>query len=305
MGNINNGISKTINKWGDSMVQGAGGDGMNVTVHLLGFLPTERVINQYGIGGQTSTQIATRFGAIPCYVTATGGAFSTVGVPVTLSNMSSYFLRTAADNTSRYASGTLLTTQGNVAVKQRCIIFRSATGTAPSQVEVDTIALAANYFGANATIAPDSIFIPDAGLNAVDDINTFWMGRNDPDKTKILASIVACVNYLANPKRFLVFGVLPNNLETTGTPARAEVDAHNTSLKNLYPDNYIQMTPPTTEEMAFIKYTPTSDDLTDIANGIFPRGMKPTGDITHLNGIGYKIIALREYRKFVQFGWDR
>lgn len=51
------------------------------------------------------------------------------------------------------------------------------------------------------------------------------------------------------------------------------------------------------------KYTPTADDTTDINNGLFPRGMHPNGDPTHLNSIGYRVIAYRVWKKFKQYEW--
>ena len=285
------------------MMQGAGGGGLGLFNNLLGILGTERALNLFGIGGQTSTQVATRFGAIPWYLSAAGN-FGAIGENIEVTNMSSYALSTPSDNTSRYISGTLFTNQGSVSVKQRCIITRTATGSAPNKVEVNTIALTANYFGTGAEIAANSIFIPDTGQNAIDDINIFWMGRNDTNfTTTTVTNVTACVDFLASPKRFLVIGILPSNIELPGVASRTSVDAYNAIMLAKYPSNFIETTPPTVDELAFIKYTPTSDELTDIANGIFPRGMRPAADDTHLNASGYRVIAYRVSKKFKKYEW--
>jgi lysophospholipase L1-like esterase len=53
--------------------------------------------------------------------------------------------------------------------------------------------------------------------------------------------------------------------------------------------------------MSAIMYTPTTQDNTDITNGVFPTGMHY--DSVHLNGYGYNIIANRVATLIKQYGW--
>lgn len=296
---LNTGLSQVINIFGDSMAQGAGSlNGMNLNGNLLSFLPTRRVIKTYGIGGQNSTEIAARFGAIPTKITITGGVLPATGVLIGLDNISPGILSTA-DGTSRVLGGTILTNQGSVVTKQPCYIKRVASN-------VYTFAYISGYFASGASVPSNMIFIPEFLNNCSDDINIFWMGRNDAGTaylTTTFNNVKACVDVLKSPKRFLAIGILPNSDEVNGQTNRLRINTYNDLIKSTYPNNFIETTPPTSEEMAFINYTPTTDDLADIANGIFPRGMKPEGDITHLTSSGYAIMAYRVSKLFKAYQW--
>lgn len=54
-------------------------------------------------------------------------------------------------------------------------------------------------------------------------------------------------------------------------------------------------------EQIRIGYTPTTQDNTDIANGVWPTGLR--SDAIHLNDFGYRIIGIRIADKINSFGW--
>jgi lysophospholipase L1-like esterase len=283
------GLTDTVTTFGDSLMQGSGGTGLAQL--LTQMIPARLFINR-GIGGQTSQQIAARQGGrpAPIRVSLTGNVFNGINT-VTLTSVSPAFLSTQADNGPRVMSGSINGIQ--------CAIFWSATGTAPSQVETYTVMPAAHT---TAAVPAGSVFIPDDGFNARRDIQILWFGRNDTDNWAGLPALYAgCVSYLAQPRRFAIIGILPAPTETPGTAARIALDAANAATQAAYPDNYIPPTPPTVAELAAIGYTPTTQDNTDIANGLFPTGLRSSGP--HLTTPGYQVFANRVAAFLTAKGW--
>lgn len=285
------GLTDTVSTFGDSLTQGSGGAGL---AQLLTQMIPARLFHNRGIGGQTSQQIASRQGGspTPIRVTLTGNAFNGIN-SVTLTSATPAFLSTQADNGPRVMSGSINGIQ--------CAIFWSATGTAPSQVETYTVMPATS---SNAAIPAGSVFIPDDGLNARRDIQILWFGRNDvPAGLPGLPALYAgCVAYMAQPRRFAIIGILPGPGEVPGqTPHRVAIDAANAATQAAYPDNYIPSTPPTVAELAAIGYTPNGQDNTDIANGLFPTGLRSSG--VHLTTAGYQVFANRVAAFLAAKGW--
>lgn len=282
------GYTTTIELFGDSLTAGNGGGGQNVETVLRGLLPG-RIINNWGIGGQTAEQIAARQGGLPVTLTVTGGAlpasFATAAV-----TPSTNLLSTPADDTTRYISGSI---SGIPAT-----LIRSATGGPPSTSETYTIMGAGNP-GA-VTIPSWAPFISDQGSNARDSIQVLWLGRNNvPSNLANTPTLINnCLQSIPQPLRAIVIGILPALEETDGTSTKTTIDGTNASIQAIAAAAgavFIPSTPPTTTEMAAIGYTPTSQDNTDISNGVFPTGMRSdtTSPHVHLTGPGYSIIAYR------------
>ena len=105
--------------------------------------------------------------------------------------------------------------------------------------------------------------------------------------------------YITAPARYVVLGVLTESDENKGTANYDQVVAINEKLATKYGKAFVKMTPPTDAEMKAISYTPTAEDLTDLANLNFPRGLRAdiNTDKIHLNDKGYLIIANRVIEK--------
>jgi lysophospholipase L1-like esterase len=283
----NQGISNEINCFGDSLTQGAGSSGatgLSYPAQLSNIL-YPRLIQNLGMGGQSMEQIASRQGAKPIYVTLNGNAFNGVN-NVSITSISSQFL-SMSDTVAKYASGIINGVP--------CIITR----TVVSSVETYVIKGANN---STATIPANSIFYPDSSYNALPTIQVFWWGRNNvPNLTGLDTLIDNAVSIMPSPRRFLVIGVKSSLNEIIGTTNYNACIAMNAILSANYPNNYIAITPPTNAEMSAIMYTPSAQDNTDIANGVFPTGMH--ADNTHLNGYGYNIVANRVALMLKQYGW--
>jgi len=283
----NLGISSEINCFGDSLTQGAGATsatGLNYVAQLSNIL-YPRLIQNLGMGGQSMQQIASRQGAKPIYITITGNALNGVN-DVAITSISSQFL-SMSDTVAKYASG--------IVNGVPCLITRTVVST------VETYVIkGANH--STATIPANSIFYPDSSYNALPTIQVLWWGRNNvPSLTGLDTLIDNAVLIMPSPRRFLIIGVKPSLNETIGTTNYNACIAMNATLLANYPNNYITITPPTTTEMSAIMYTPSTQDNTDIANGVFPTGMH--FDNTHLNGFGYNIIANRVALLIKQYGW--
>jgi lysophospholipase L1-like esterase len=282
------GISNEISCWGDSLTQGAGSTGitggLTYPQHLNNIL-YPRLIQNFGLGGQGMDAIASRQGAKPIYITLASNALGG-GNDRSITSMSSQFLSNS-DTNAYYVSGIV----NNVP----CIITR----TVVSSVETYVIRGAQN---SSASIPANSIFYPDSAYNALPTIQVWWWGRNNvPTLTGLDTLIDNAISIMPSPRRFLVIGVLPALNEIIGTVNYIAITAMNATLAANYPNNYIASTPPTTAEMNAIMYTPTTQDNIDIANGVFPTGMR--NDNIHLNGYGYNIIANRVAKLINQYGW--
>jgi lysophospholipase L1-like esterase len=272
------GLTDTIETFGDSLIAGTGGTALHL---LLQARMPGRLFLGHGIGGQTAEQISARQGGnpTPVQVTLTGNAFAGRGaVSATVTNQ---LISTPSDNTTRVISGSVNGIQ--------CYLTRTATGTAPSQVETYNITPA---YTTTAAVPAGSVFIPDDGFNALNSIQILWLGRNNvPLVTGVAALVAGCVGIMALPRRFVVMGILNALNEPTGSANNNAIVAANATLAAAYPGQFVAVTPPTAAEMTAVGYTPTTQDNTDIANGTFPTGLR--FDNVHLTTTGYQIIANR------------
>jgi lysophospholipase L1-like esterase len=280
----NQGISNEIICFGDSLTAGAGATGLagglTFPQHLTNMLYPRLVLNS-GLGGQTMEQIASRQGAKPIYITITGNSL-TGNSGVAITSISSQFL-TSSNTGQTFASGIV----NNIP----CYISRNSVGETYTIIGISS-----------GTVPPNSIFYPDSAYNALPTIQVWWWGRNNvPNFTGLDTLYDSAISIMPSPRRFLIIGVLPSLTEIIGTTNYNAIIAINATLAANYPNNYIVSTPPTTAEMAAIKYTPTTQDNIDIANGVFPTGMSYDG--IHLNGYGYNIIANRVAKLIKQYGW--
>lgn len=267
--------SNNIACYGDSLTDGIGGT--RISVLLTKNFP-DRVIENYGISGQNALEIATRQGGQPLLLTINDNAFAgSAAVPVT--NLSAQVLFTPDSDDTATLSGTL----GGI----KCILTRTSTGVAPNQIETYTVSplLSTRQF-----IAPNTQFYLDTAQKTKSYIQTLWLGRNNlPTLAGVADLINSCVLYLDSPRRFVIIGVLSAVYESA-TVNRTILEMNN-MLAQTYPVQYVSPKPPTAEEMSALGYTPTQQDLTDIAAGFIPRGMRLDG--LHMTTVGYQLIASR------------
>jgi lysophospholipase L1-like esterase len=277
---------KTLAFFGDSLTIGAGGTtpyGSVVAAAMQG-----RPVVSDGIVGQVASSIAVRQGGTPLKISIEGDKLNGIK-PVKITKLSNQFLSTASNYDEYSRTGTV----GGV----RCTIRRTASA---DQGEMYTITPATVSV---IEVPADSEFLLDEAARLKTATQILWYGRNNIGKgdaeEEIIAALDSSIAYITTPARFIVLGVLIEADEPKGTENFNQVKAINEKLATKYGSAFVEMTPPTDAEMTAISYTPTSDDLSDLANLNFPRGMRAdinTDDI-HLNDKGYLIVANRVIAK--------
>ena len=277
---------KTLAFFGDSLTIGAGGTvpyGTTVAAAL-----SNRPVLSDGIVGQVASRIAVRQGGVPLTISIEGNKLDSIR-PIRITKLSNQFLSTPTNNNEYSRTGSV----GGV----RCTIRRVVNG---DQSETYTIAPATVSV---MEVPADSKFILEDAERLKSATQILWYGRNDIGKasaeTEIIAAIESSVAYIDAPARYIVLGVLISTIEGKGTANFTQVSTINEKLAAKYGKQYVEMTAPTETEMAEISYVPTADDLKDLDNQNFPRGMRAdfNNDDIHLNDKGYKIVANRVIAK--------
>ncbi len=273
---------KTLAFFGDSLTIGAGGTapyGNIVAAALQG-----RPVASDGIVGQGAASIAVRQGGVPLKISVEGNKFNSIQ-PVKITKLSNAFLSTPFRKEEYSRTGTINGVRATI---------RRTEG------EVYTITPATVSV---IDIPADSEFLLEDAAKLKTATQILWYGRNNIGKPgaeeEIIASLASSVAYITAPARYVVLGVLTEADENKGSENYNQVIAINEKLAAKYGDNFVKMTPPTDAELAAIGYKPTAEDLTDLANLNFPRGLRSniaTDDI-HLNDKGYQIIANRVIEK--------
>lgn len=283
---------KTLAFFGDSLTIGAGGTapyGSIVAAALQG-----RPILSDGIVGQVASRIAVRQGGTSLTISIEGDKLNGIP-PVKITKLSNLFLSTPS-NSDEYSR------MGSIS-GVRCTIRRIAN---TEQGEMYTITPTAVSV---IDIPADSEFLLDDAARLKTATQILWYGRNDIGKTnaeeEIITALDSSIAYITSPARYVVVGVLLASGEIKGTENYNQAAAINDNLAGKYGKSFVEMTLPTDSEMAAISYTPTPEDLTDLANLNFPRGMRAdiTKDDIHLNDKGYQIVANRVVEKIKELGY--
>lgn len=69
-------------------------------------------------------------------------------------------------------------------------------------------------------------------------------------------------------------------------------------IRNTYPDNHVQI-----YQALLDGNDGSAGDLADVAEGIFPRSLRASGDSVHLVAAGYNIVAAQVVAKMTANGW--
>ncbi|GGM74238.1 hypothetical protein GCM10010967_02230 [Dyadobacter beijingensis] len=282
---------KTLAFFGDSLTIGTGGSRPfgEWVGETLG-----RPVQNDGINGQVALSIAIRQGGVPLTVSVTGGKFNG-GEPVAVSKINNEFLSTPLNGNVYTRTGTL--------AGVKCSITRTIIPNSGDRYTIEPIVAEGAEPPVDIAIPDDSVFELEDAVRLKTATQILWYGRNDMTEGKpsreILAAIQSSIDYITEPRRFLVLGILPAISEVKGTSRYARITAFNDDLALTYRDSYVAMTPPTASEMEAIGYTPTTQDQNRIDQGNFPVGMRPANrtDEIHLNNQGYQIIANRVAQK--------
>jgi lysophospholipase L1-like esterase len=250
----------TIAAWGDSLTLSFGAqpgeDYPAVAAKILG-----RPVENHGIGGQTSTQIAARMGALAVLATVDGGTIRAAGpVPLTLSIdvvLDTAYGRATVDGVVCGARGTIS------AQPSRWTFTRSSAGEA-------------------VPCPAGSPFLPDVSVATHDGTVWLCLGRNGADTGHTIEADIAAAVASLGHDRYIVAPVLTAG--TDGDATLAAIAAINANLQSTYGDRFVDVL---AELLAAGDGSPA--DNADIAKGIVPRSLR--WDFVHLTARGNEIVA--------------
>lgn len=252
-----------IAMWGDSLTQGKGASGPERSYPaqacaLIGAC----IAHNRGWGGQGSTRIATRQGALPLNIILRDGLIPESPMPVAVMPHALDVLQIGG-RPAGSLPGTLAGIHGMLQTDaQGAWSFLRSTSGFPL------------------TAAGPVSFVPDDAQQLQQAETWIWVGRNNlrmPDI--VLRDIAMMVAHLGHD-RFLVGEILPSAKDS---PERLTALAGlNAELARRYGPHFVPLLLPL-QTMAM------TSDAADIARGIVPASLR--SDYIHLNDGGYSIVA--------------
>jgi lysophospholipase L1-like esterase len=241
-------------------------------------MPGVAVVNA-GVSGQTAAEIVARQGGAPTRLTLSGGAIPTSGPVVVGSATVNIFAFALDPNAAGSFGGTLAGVRGTYAADGagRQTFTRATAGSV-------------------VPVAAGTPFLTSLGEEARDDAMFLCVGRNgiETERAEDVVELTRlAVEHLSTAdRRHVMAGVMPDLTATIGGAQRAPYDRLNALLRTTWGAAYLDLaTPPTDAEMAAIGYAPSAADRSDIATGVYPRGMFQ--DTIHLRAAGQRIWAAR------------
>ena len=291
---------RTFVAFGDSLTAGAGGTGGGFPTLLAAALG-RTVINK-GIGGEYSTEIAPRQGAVPLQLTFTGNQI---------------IAGTAATALASWPANTFpVVSNGSTITGTAAGVPMTLTITA---VDSNNRATAATYTrttaGSVVAAPPNTPFIADDAVTYQSWTQILQWGRNNyTNPTQVKSDIANAILWMKPyAKRYLIGGILLAVTEL-GTSNQTILNQLNADLAALYGSRFVDINAvPTTAEMAAIGFTPGSygtysngrTDAQDLAAGIVPSGMRnfAGGDYLHGNDFYYKLTTNRYLAPIIAKGW--
>lgn len=228
-----------------------------------------------GVGGETSTQIAARAGAVPTTITLTGNSLPSAGtVAGTTSTGVPSAQGGALGATVAGMPVTLTYSSGQVAQRREA-------AASPTPVPAGTGVV----FDAAGALAWWRQII--------------WIGRNDYPRTSVPAQVAAIIAQ-GKTGKYLVLSVL--NSAGDNAQGYADVLACNATLAATYGARYLDVRTYLVQHgLADAGITPTTQDLADIANDLIPTSLR--ADAVHLLAAGYTIVAQQVKAKLQALGW--
>ncbi|MBY4225555.1 fibronectin type III domain-containing protein [Rhodococcus fascians] len=269
-------LTLPIVRWGDSLTA-------NWTASigpLYTALGRAALDNQsFGIGSQKSDQIAARQGGKPAKLAA--ALVLPAGTAATAITLDIDMLQGAGVATS----GTRSLAVSIMGIKGT--LTATNPGTTPW-----TYTFARTTSGYGMTIPSGTPVV--AGVAYHDHLPIIWTGRNSAQlagaATDIPALIEAMLKNTRHHDRALVLSIPPDAAETTGTGTRTTLDAVNAAIRDAFPANFVDAAAWVRDPAVLtgLGYTLTTQDNTDIANGITPTQFR--SDTLHLNATGYVVL---------------
>ncbi|WP_019407703.1 SGNH/GDSL hydrolase family protein [Pseudomonas psychrophila] len=269
---------------GDSMTQGAGGNGTTYTGVLQSLLTAAGhpgTVTNRGVGGETSVTITARMGGYPFMVLPVAEVIPATTTPFEI---------------------TLLPINGQMPapLKQGYLTYTGRLGAVPGTFSRTESSGVLTYYFTRATAGPEVVanrpmpMYLDVGIEARGDIYLIWIGQNGPDTTRAIQDAKALIQQMtALDKRYLVIS------KPGGTSAQ---DAEDAQWFAEFGRRFIPI------RQYMVKYgladagiTPTAQDIIDMANGTVPSSLRV--DPTHWGAAGYTILGHVVFQRLIELEW--
>lgn len=284
----------SVSAFGDSLTFGAGtGSPPNGWVEQISVLMPEMKFRKFAVGGQVSSEIATRQGGFVNLLTLQGNTIPASGpVNVTAQKYRPITVNSAGAGQTNL-KGTLFGVHGTL------------NATYDSSGNMLTNTFTRTTPGDAVYVDPESAFILDSNDSEYD-IQILCYGRNDVYATdfreRVLSALSASIAHMKYlNKRFIVISI-PNRTgssEIKGTTAYNNIIAINKEIQGLYPESYLDI-----RAQMVRAYDPAiPQDVIDFGNDCPPSSLM--FDETHPNANGYAVWA-RALKKFIEDrGWNK
>lgn len=278
---------------GDSLSAGAGGAGTTAPGTLQSLLTTAGkpgTVRNFGVGGETSSDIAARYAGGTMLVMPSGGVIPASG-GVTV----------AITNDDKLVTGSFIR-QGSTGLNP-CTVG-GIVGSITWDSTAGTYTFTRTVAGSAVTFLKPQPIIPAASQTRKNDLLVMWPGRNNATATaRVLSDIATMIEHQdASVGKWLVLGVTNGANEGTGTGVYNAITSLNATEKQLYGRRHIDV------RRYLIDYgltdagiTPTTQDQADIAADIPPTSLR--SDAIHFNATGYSLIGKLVYDRLVEMGW--
>lgn len=243
-----------------------------------------KTVSNQGIGGETSTQVAARAGAVPTAITLTGDSLPASGTVVA----------TTSTNVPSSQSGTLVGTVagvpvtlsysgGSILVQRREAVAASSSVPAASSLSLEAGSVLAYWR------------------------QIIWVGRNDIDNAaatapSVVAANIAAIVAASKAGKYIILSVLNRLSEPSSGSAYGYVAATNALLSATYGTRFLDIRAYLIAHgLSDASISATAQDLADIANDTVPTSLR--SDDIHLNASGYTVVGQQVYAKLQSLGW--
>lgn len=288
------GNALSASAFGNSLTFGAGtGSPPNGWVEQISVLMPEMKFRKFAVGGQVSSEIATRQGGFVNLLTLQGNTIPASGsVSVTAQKYRPITVNSAGAGQANL-KGTLFGVHGTL------------NATYDSSGNMLTNTFTRTTPGDAIYVDPESAFILDSNDSEYD-ILILCYGRNDvyaaDFRERVLSALAASVAHMKYlNKRFIIISI-PNRTGSTeikGTTAYNNIIALNKEIQGLYPESYLDI-----RAQMVRAYDPAiPQDVIDFGNDCPPSSLM--FDETHPNANGYTVWANAIKKFIIDKGWNK
>ena len=279
-------IATLINCWGDSLTYGVGGDSTTYPAVIDSLADASVTVNNYGVGGEATREIAGRMGAVPFVLSAD------ITIPADITEV-----------LIELNGGGILKQGGNAKYS-----IDGVSGTLAKTNQPTVYSFTRDAAGDAKQVAKGTQVLP-VGVN-LNGVNIIWTGandrvnlKNDFDGTKnyifdIHEKMIKKVN--DDGGKYIIVGITAGDENADYTAVIKEFEEYQAAK---YGDNFLNLRSLLTDEKTYAKYNVTlsDDDKAMMASGRVP-GAILVDDKLHFNATGYQIIGKIIYNKLMSLG---